>query len=182
MNVNNDLKVFNQFYNDYHDRFVNFAFSYIRDSAVAEDIAVDSIIYYWERRSTLHVETNILAYILTTIKHKCINYLEHLRVRADYSEKALSDAAWDLNLRISTLEACDPEEIFSKEMQETVDKALASLPEQTSAIFRLSRYENKPHKEIADMMNITTKAVEYHITKSLVSLRKILQRYISGNL
>ena len=182
MDTINELKTFNQFYTDYHERFVNFAFSYVRDLAVAEDIAVDSIMYYWERRQTLPDETNIPAYVLTTIKHKCINHLEHLRVREEYSEKMLDNAAWELNLRISTLEACDPEEIFSKEIQETVDKALASLPEQTSAIFRLSRYENKSHKEIANMMNVTTKTVEYHITKSLTSLRKILQKYFDGNL
>ena len=182
MNAINDLKAFNQLYTDYRERFVNFAFSYVRELAVAEDIAVDSIMYYWERRQTLPDETNIPAYILTTIKHKCINYLEHLRVREEYSEKMLNNAAWELNLRISTLEACDPEELFSKEMQETVDRAIATLPEQTSAIFRLSRYENKSHKEIADIMNITTKAVEYHITKSLTSLRKILQKYFEGSL
>ena len=182
MSAINDIKAFNQLYTDYHERFVNFAFSYVRDLAVAEDIAVDSIMYYWERRQTLPDETNIPAYILTTIKHKCINHLEHMRIREEYAEKMLSNAAWELNLRISTLEACDPEELFSKEIQDTVDKALASLPKQTSAIFRLSRYENMSHKEIADMMNITTKAVEYHITKTLTNLRKILQKYIGGNL
>ena len=182
MNTINELKTFNQLYTDYHERFVNFAFSYVCELAVAEDIASDSMMYYWERRQTLPDETNIPAYILTTIKHKCINYLEHLRVREEYSEKMLNNAAWELNLRISTLEACNPEELFSKEMQETIDRALATLPEQTSTIFRLSRYENKSHKEIADMMDVTTKTVEYHITKSLTNLRKILQKYFDGNL
>ena len=182
MNAINDIKIFNQMYTDYHERFVNFAFSFVRDEAVAEDIAVDSIMYYWERRQTLPDETNIPAYILTTIKHKCLNHLEHLRVREEYSEKMRNNAEWELNLRLSTLEACNPEEIFSKEMQETVDKAISSMPEQTQTIFRLSRYENRSHKDIAEMMNVTTKTVEYHITKSLTRLRKILQKYLNGNL
>ena len=182
MDAFNDIKAFNQMYTDYYVRFVNFGFSFVRDVAVAEDIAVDSIMYYWERRQTLPDDTNIPAYILTTIKHKCINHLEHLRVREDYSEKMRNNAEWELNLRLSTLEACDPEEIFSKEIQETVDKAVSSLPEQTRMIFRMSRYENRSHKEIAEMLHLTTKAVEYHITKSLTSLRKILQEYLSGNL
>ena len=182
MNAINDIKAFNQMYTDYRERFVNFAFSFVRDEAVAEDIAVDSIMYYWERRQSLPEDTNIPAYILTTIKHKCINHLEHLRVREEYSEKVRNNAEWELNLRLSTLEACDPEEIFSKEMQETVDKAVSSLPEQTRMIFCLSRYENRSHKEIAGIMNLTTKAVEYHITKSLSSLSKILQKYLSGSL
>ena len=182
MNANSDIKAFNQLYTDYHERFVNFAFSFVHDSAVAKDIAVDSIMYYWERRQTLPEDINIPAYILTTIKHKCINHLEHLRVREEYSENVRNNAEWELNLRLSTLEACDPEDIFSKEMQETVDKVVSSLPEQTRTIFRLSRYENRSHKEIAQMMHVTTKTVEYHITKSLASLRKILQKYLSGNL
>lgn len=177
-----EVRAFNQLYADFYTRFVHFAQSYVRDLPVAEDIAVDALMYYWEKRSLLPEDTHVPAYILTTIKHKCINYLEHLRVRAEYAEKMQEHAAWELNLRISTLEACDPEEIFSKEMEQMIEKAIASLPEQTRNVFQFNRFEDKTYKEIAEIMNITVKTVEYHISKSLSHLRKILQKYESGNL
>jgi RNA polymerase sigma-70 factor (ECF subfamily) len=182
MNISADIKAFNQLYNDYRERFVRFAGSYVRDLAVAEDITVDALVYYWEKRHELPEDTNIPAYILTTIKHKCINHLEHLRVREEYSEKMKNHAAWELNLRISTLEACDPEEIFTKELQDAIDKVLASMPEQTRIVFQLNRYEDKSYKEIAMLLNITPKGVEYHISKALTILRSVLQKYMYGNL
>lgn len=178
MEASADLRMFNQLFADYQGRFIRFANSYVRDSAVAEDITVESLMYYWENRHTLPQDTNIPAYVLTTIKHKCINYLEHLRVREEYSEKMQAHAAWELSTRISTLEACDPEELFTKEIQELVDKTLASLPDQTRKVFQLSRYENKSHKEIADQLDVTTKGVEYHITKALTALRAVLKEHI----
>ena len=58
---------FNQLYNDYQTRFLNFANTYVRDWDVAEDITTEALIYYWENRNTLSEVSNIPAYILTII-------------------------------------------------------------------------------------------------------------------
>ena len=84
---------------------------------------------------------------------------------------------WELNLRIATLEACNPEKLFSDELQSLVDKALETLPEQTRDIFVRSRYNNQSHKEIAVALGISTKTVEFHITKALKVLRVALKDY-----
>ena len=76
----------------------------------------------------------------------------------------------ELNLRIATLEACNPEKLFSDELQSLVDKALETLPEQTRDIFVRSRYNNQSHKEIAAALGISTKTVEFHIIQGLESL------------
>lgn len=67
----NDFKNFNNLYINYQKQFIRFANSYVRDLPVAEDLVIDSIIYYWENRHKLAPETNISAYILVTIKNKC---------------------------------------------------------------------------------------------------------------
>jgi len=84
---------------------------------------------------------------------------------------------WELNLRIATLEACNPEKLFTDELQSLVDKALETLPEQTREIFVRSRYNNQSHKEIAVALGISTKTVEFHITKALKVLRVALKDY-----
>ena len=101
---------------------------YVRDMAVAEDFTIEALMQYWENRNTLKADSNVPAYILTIIKNKCINYLQHIQVREDASEHLKNHAEWELNTRISTLEACDPEELFTAEAQEIVNKTLATLP------------------------------------------------------
>lgn len=177
MEYSADLKAFNQLFSDYQGRFIRFANMYVKDMAVAEDFTIEALMQYWENRNALKADSNVPAYILTIIKNKCINYLQHIQVREDVSEHLKNHAEWELNTRISTLEACNPEELFTAEAQEIVNRTLAGLPEQTRVVFIMSRYDNKPHKEIAEALGITPKGVEYHISKALKILHANLKDY-----
>ena len=84
----------------------------------------------------------------------------------------------EINSLALTLEACDPEELFSSEAQRLIDETLESLPEKTRTIFIMSRYENKSHKEIAEHLDLSTKSIEFHISKALGVLRKRLKDYL----
>ncbi|MBS6240513.1 MAG: RNA polymerase sigma-70 factor [Bacteroides sp.] len=172
-----DTISFNQLYEDYQTRFVNFANTYVRDWNVAEDITTEALIYYWENRNTLSEVSNIPAYILTIIKNKSLNYLRHLQIEEEHSENVRKYNEWELNTRIISLDACEPYELLVKEMQELIRKTLDSLPERTRKIFILSRYENKSYKEIAALMNMTTKGVDFHIGKALKMLQINLKDY-----
>lgn len=173
-----ELRVFNQLFIDYQSRFIRFANSYIRDIEMAEDITIESLMYYWENRSRLQSETNVPAYVLTVIKHKCLNYLQHIQTVKTVSCEMYSDVEWEFATRIATLEACEPYELFTSEMEEIIKKTLDSLPDQTKNIFVMSRFQNKSHKEIADALNISTKSVEFHITKAIKALRVSLKDYM----
>lgn len=177
MNQSTDLKILNQLFANYQGRFIRFANLYVRDLAVAEDFTIEAMMCYWENRHNLSSDSNVPAYVLTIIKHKCINYLQHVQIKEEANERMQNHAQWELNTRISTLEACNPNELFSAEVQEIVNQTLASLPEQTRKVFIMSRYHNKSHKEISEELNMTTKGVEYHITKTMKILRTNLKDY-----
>lgn len=178
MNYINDLNTFNSIFREYQSRFLRFAQSYVHDAAVAEDVVMESFMYFWENRQQLPSSVNIPAYILITVKHKCLNYLQHLDVRAIVSEELKEHAEWRLTTQITNLEACEPHELFSTEVQALVEITLSSLPTQTAQIFRMSRYESKSHKDIASELNLSTKAVEFHITKATRTLRIALKDYL----
>jgi len=173
-----DLIDFNDLFNAYYQRFVHFAFSFVKEGKVAEDFAIEAFMSYWESRNRLTSDTNPPAYILTIIKNKCISYLRHLQTRNNVEEELADHYSWRLKTQMATLEVCNPEEIFSKEIMDIVNEALEKLPENTRNIFILSRFENLSHKEIAEKMNMTTKGVEFHIYRSLKVLRVALKDYI----
>lgn len=177
-----NLKAFNQFFIDYQQRFVHFACTYVHDEAVAEDFVIESMMYYWENKDRLPPDTNIPAYVLTAIKHKCIDYLRHRQLHQDVSDEIAQIYAWELSGRILTLQDFEPYEVFTAEIQEIVDRTLDSLPQQTKQIFIMSRYENKSYKEIATSLQITTKGVEFHISKSTKALRLALKDYLPASL
>lgn len=112
------------------------------------------------------------------MKNKALNYLRHKAIHDAAIENLEEIKNRELSIRISTLEACDPKEIFSDEVNRIIHKTLKNLPEQTHRIFEMSRFENKTVKEIADETNLTIKGVEYHITKAFKALRINLKDYL----
>jgi len=169
---------FDSFFTKYYPRFVRFANSYVRNTDVAEDFTTEAFMAYWDNRDKLDADSNIEAYILTIIKNKCLNHLKQTERRNMIITDIGDYAQWELNLRISTLEACDPDEVFSEEIQRIVNETLAKLPKRTLDIFVLSRYKEKSHKEIAEIFGITPKGVEFHISKALSILRLNLKDYL----
>lgn len=168
---------FSQLYKDYQAMFVNLANTYVRNDSAAEDITSEAIIYYWENKHFLSEVTNIPAYILTIIKNKSLNYLRHVRIEEEYSEDVRIYKEWELNARITSLEACEPYELFTKEIRGIIQSTLDALPERTRQIFLMSRKEDKTYKEIAVLMNMTTKGVDFHICKALKAFQTNLKDY-----
>ncbi|NDV77969.1 RNA polymerase sigma-70 factor [Dysgonomonas sp. 511] len=172
------LQIFNQLYTDYHPRFVRFANSYVRNTSVAEDIVTEAFIVFWENRENLYENSNLPAYILTIVRNRCLNHLKETKIHHQALSNIQEHAAWELDMRISTLEACDPQALFSEEVQKIINDTLALLPQKTLDVFVMSRYKNMSHKEIAQALDISTKGVEFHITKALSLLRKSLKDYV----
>ncbi|MCI6213766.1 RNA polymerase sigma-70 factor [Bacteroides heparinolyticus] len=173
-----DLASFNRLFTEYNERFVRFALTYVDDYMEAEDIVMEAMTYYWENRARLDNEVHPPTYIFASIKNKCLNHLRDRQYRQALSEQLQEHAAWKLSLQIATLEACNPEELLSKEMHEVVSRALNRLPETTRQIFLMHRFGEKSYREIALEMNMSVRGVEYHINKATRSLKKYLRNYL----
>lgn len=173
-----DIISFNRLFAENHARFVRFASTYVDDRMAAEDIVMEAMMYYWENRFRLELGLNSSAYIFTAIKNKCLNYLRDKQHRQQVSEQLMEHASWKLSLQLATLEACDPEELFSDEIQQLVNETLERLSETTRRIFVMSRFEEKSHREIAAEMNMSVKGVEYHISKATSALKHALKDFL----
>lgn len=168
---------FSDIYTSYYKRSFLFVKSYVRDDMVAEDIVSEALINLWETSKKEIIE-HPLSLLLTMLKNGSLNYLKHQDVRQSAMDFISSKIVRDLNYRITTLQACNPEEIFSSEISHIIQKTLESLPEQTRRVFEMSRYECRSVKEIAEELAISSKSVEYHVTKSLKVLRISLKEYL----
>ena len=174
-----DIQNFNALFNEYYRRFIRFAIGYLKDEQVAEDFVSEAFTVYWENKDDLLPETNPPAYILTIIKNKCLNHIKHIQIQQRVTDELRDHSEWVLQTKISTLEACDPDFIFSKELQEIIDNTLEKLPEKTQQIFSLSRDNGHTYKEIAAKTDLSQKAVEFHISKALHHLRVSLKDFIT---
>lgn len=177
LDVNSELN-FGQFYNTYYKRFVRYAFYYVNNQQIAEDMTHDAILYYWENKENIPLDTDVLGYLLLTIRNKSLNYLKHLRVENDYSKRYVELHDWEIKARIMTLEDVDYSKIFTKDIMDIITSSLKKLPRQTQDIFIQNRFQNKSRKEIADGMGVSLQKIDYHIKKASDLLYNDLKDYL----
>lgn len=169
---------FGEFYLAHCERFVRYAFYYVGCRLVAQDIAHDAIVYYWENRRRLPGDTDVLGYILLTVRNKCLNHLKRMHLEAEHLRHSAELYEWELKARIATLEEVHYGEIFTSEMERIVRSALDELPEQTRRIFILNRFRNKSRKEIAAEMKVSQQKIDYHVRKATDHLYNALKDFI----
>lgn len=148
----------------------NFAYSIVKDSDQAHDIVQQSFVNLWERRNEIDGNVNLPSYLRRTIVNVAINHIQkqkRIQIEDEYTQAQLDSAATP-----------DSGDYLQGEVEEAVKRAVAELPEKSQLVFSLSRFQGMSNKEIADNLNISVKAVEKHIGKSIKELRIKLSPYL----
>jgi RNA polymerase sigma-70 factor (ECF subfamily) len=166
---------FEYLYGFFYPKLVYFSNQYLMDPDAAKNIAQDAFAELWERRLTLHNDTNIQAWLFTVTKNKSLKLISKEKSRIKH-DSYLKSRQLDANYH--SLSGFDTNDFTFEELQQKIETALASLSPSVRAVFEKSRFEDKKNKEIADELGISIKTVEAHISKALKMLRTELKEYL----
>ncbi|OUN76170.1 RNA polymerase subunit sigma-70 [Alistipes sp. An54] len=174
----NDDDDFGRLYDEYRPRFIEFARGYVKDRLAAEDLVTDSFLYFWENRGRIDPSCNVAAYVFTTLRHKCLNYLRArlVRLRAHNEMEALENRVLRENIR--SLEMCDPRQLFEGEIERLVRESLDEMSELTRGVFTEQRFRGRSYREVAELFGITERRVATELEKALTALRRGLHDYL----
>ncbi|RZJ67105.1 MAG: sigma-70 family RNA polymerase sigma factor [Flavobacterium sp.] len=132
------------------------------DSEKANDVAQDAFIKLWENCADVP-EEKAKSYLYTVANNVSLNKIAHQKVVLNYAQTA--------NIRSQTPES--PEYLLEEEEFKTkLQNAIANLSEAQRTAFLMNRIDGKKYHEIAEILDISVKAVEKRISGALVSLRK----------
>lgn len=164
-----DEAAFKEIYMRYWRALFFVALKKTNSREVAEDIVQGIFTDLWERR-TRHAIEYLSIYLHTAVKYQVINYIKSaISRKAHLSGIIESQRSEENNTELLLL---------VNELNEATNKAIDQLPAKTRTIFRMSRVENHSNKDISRIMDLSEKAVEYHITQSLKTLRLYLKDFI----
>ena len=170
-------KLFSKLYVSYYARLVRFASLYVGAMGDAENIVQDVFLDFWEKKELLPLPINILAYLFTSIKNRCIDFLRHKIVQKEVENKMQEEYRLTLQMKYYSLGELD-EGIFEKDdVEQLLSKVIDSLPERCREIFLKSKIEGKKQKEIAEEMNISINTVETQMGIAYKKLRNELKDY-----
>jgi RNA polymerase sigma-70 factor, ECF subfamily len=176
MSIDSTL-TFNEIYTTYYKKSLSYVKSYVHDDMAAEDIVSESLIRLWEEMRKITIDP-VPPFLFSILKNRSLDYLKHQIIRQNVHDHITEVLNRELAIRTSSLEASDPNDIFSAEVQQIIEKTLQTLPERTREIFVMSRFGNMTYKEIAEQFQISVKGVDYHIMQAVKELKVALKDYL----
>jgi len=163
-----DATAFETLFRSYFQLMVDFCFRFVEDVSTAENIVQEVFLKIWANRVKLDPEVKIKFYLYRAVKNKALNHLRHLKVVRSSVEDVYS-----CNIPGKT----PGEEINEEEIAELLMKAIEELPEKCKTIFFMSKYDHLKYSEIAEILDISIKTVEYQMRRAFKFLRKHLLRF-----
>lgn len=145
-----------------------YAFSFVKEDVLAEDMVHNVFLKLMEKPFKLQQTSSLKSYLYRAVHNECINHLNRQKVRIVHQQQ--TDMGEEAEEGAETLQ--------QKELKGLIFKAINSLPEQCRTVFQLSRFEELKYVEIAAELGISVKTVEKHMIKALKRLKIQLADYL----
>lgn len=164
-----DKTAFTVLYRRYWEELFVIAVKVLGNKEEAADVVQDIFLSFWNRRDELTLQASLAAYLHTSVRYKCIHYMEKNNTRRDYlfllasPDTNTSAASADTNLDL-------------KEIHHIVGQAIAKMPPKMQEVYKLSREKHLSHKEIAEYLNVSSETVKKHIQHALHIIRQDLRK------
>jgi RNA polymerase sigma-70 factor (family 1) len=162
-----DRSAFTLLYQRYWEDLFITAAKALRGKEEAADVVQEVFLSLWNRRNELNIQGSLSAYLHTSVRYKCIHYIEKNITRRDYLVQ-LVDVAIGSNAEIN---------LQLKGMQQTINKAVAKMPAKMKEVYKLSRQQHLSYKEISENLSISVETVKKHIQHALQLIRKDIEPY-----
>lgn len=171
-----DYDAFEMVFRSYYSILCKYAAGLVNSSVNAEDVVSDVLIRFWEFPDKIHIHKSLKGYLFRSVHNACINYLtrKHKRFQ-ELDHNTIEKLNELLPLSDSDIPA---DQLIGKELENTIDSAVATLPPECSKIFILSRRELLSHREIARRLHISENTVKVQIYRALTKIRKVLKNYL----
>ncbi|MFT4833590.1 MAG: RNA polymerase sigma-70 factor (ECF subfamily) [Marinoscillum sp.] len=160
-----NVKSFEIIFKRHYADITRFATSIVRDAVIGEEIAQEVFMYIWEKRAKIELHTGLRAYLFSSAKNKCLNYIK-LELPKQQALTDLSNVASHLSDGMTTNDT----ELLKRKIQHAIDQ----LPEKCRNIFVLSRYGGLTYQEIAEDLELSPKTIENQMSIALKKLKESL--------
>lgn len=162
-------EAFGMLFHQYRNRLYAFIFSIVRSREMAEDVVQDVFLKIWLRREDLAAVDNFKAYLFRISQNHAINHLRRM------SKETL--VLLEKQHRRGSGDAAADELLTYKNIQQSLNEIVNSLPLQQKTVYRLSREQNLKQEEIAQQLHISVSTIKNHMTQALRTIRERLGEY-----
>ncbi len=159
-----DRPVFTTIFETHAEAVRNYIYYKCGDKEQAEDVMQEAFIKLWHHCKKVIFE-KAKGFLCTVANNLFLNQVAHQKIKLQYAK---------LPHRNKNIESPD----FIMEEKEFMDKlqhAIAELPDGQREVFLLNRIDKKTYNEIAEMLDISVKAVEKRMHNALKKMRLLVK-------
>ena len=146
----------------HYTQMYHLALTLLFDEAKSKDVVSD-VFASLLSGSTIVRADNAKAFLLASVRHRCLNVLQHKQVHERFAR--LLTEGTDTLVSDNTVE----EQMQMEELMRYVRENLSSLEQQ---IFRLRYLREMTCQEVAEALNVSRQTVHAHLKLSVEKIRK----------
>jgi RNA polymerase sigma-70 factor (family 1) len=167
---NGSVHAFERIFRRHWEPLYRTARTKLRSHEEAEEVIQNIFSSLWEKREALLIG-NLSYYLNTALRNRILNIIRDRIPREKY---------WNYYKSfIPEYQDTTDQAVAFDDLNDAVELAVNNLSEKSRQVFKLSRLEGRSNAEIATMLKVSEKAIEYHLTKSLKELRVYLKDYMT---
>ncbi|WP_271765343.1 RNA polymerase sigma factor [Aquimarina algiphila] len=157
-------KLFSELFKKHAKELHDFIYYKYGEHIHPKDKVQEAFIKLWDNCKKISLQ-KARSFLFTVVNNLSLNQIKHNKVKLKFQQIEHKDKTNE-----------NPEFILEeKEYLQKYQKALSKLTEPQRVAFLLNRAEGKKHKEIAELLGISRKAVEKRIYGALEKLRKEIE-------
>ena len=163
-----DQKAFDTLFRRYYPMLCAYGHRFV-ELEDAEEIVEDSLLWIWENRETLVIESSLNSYLFKMVYRRALNKLAHI----DATQRADTRFYEEMQEMLQDTDYYQVEELTRR-----IEEAVAALPESYREAFVMHRFRDMSYKEIAETLGVSPKTIDYRIQLALKQLRTDLKDYL----
>ena len=163
-----DQKAFDTLFRRYYPMLCAYGHRFV-ELEDAEEIVQDVMLWLWENRETLVIESSLNSYLFKMVYRRALNKLAHI----DATQRADTRFYEEMQEMLQDTDYYQIEELAKR-----IEDAVAALPESYREAFVMHRFRDMSYKEIAETLGVSPKTIDYRIQQALKQLRVDLKDYL----
>ena len=163
-----DQKAFDTLFRRYYPMLCAYGHRFV-ELEDAEEIVEDSLLWIWENRETLVIESSLNSYLFKMVYRRALNKLAHI----DATQRADTRFYEEMQEMLQDTDYYQIEELAKR-----IEDAVAALPESYREAFVMHRFRDMSYMEIAETLGVSPKTIDYRIQQALKQLRVDLKDYL----
>jgi RNA polymerase sigma-70 factor (ECF subfamily) len=174
-----DASALNRLIGRWQRPLISFAYRYLQNSADAQDMAAETFVRLYQRRMGLRPDTNLPAWLFTTLTNLCHN---HHRWKRRHPTVSFGSPSADSGPNGRMPDSIDPATnelgpdaaLAQDESLDALRKAIEALPHDLKVSVLLHHYEHLSYREIAAIAKCSERGVETRLYRARLQLRQHL--------